>query len=88
MSQWRADEEIYFSAVRIKCITYLDRNESNKKIQQKCMQDASKFLLFTQHYTDKNVKKNELMGHAKSIEKMRNVCDIPVRISYSNRPLG
>jgi len=64
MPQWRADEDIYFSAIKIKCITYLDRKERNKKIQQKCMQDASNFPLFTQHFTDNKVKKNGLMGHA------------------------
>jgi len=88
MPKRRADEEIYFSAIRIKCITYLDRKERNKKIQQKCMQEASTFLLLTQHYTDNKFKKNELIGHAKSTEKMRYVRYIPVRISRSNRPLG
>jgi hypothetical protein len=64
MPQRRADEEIYFWAIRTNCITYLDRKERNNKMQQKCIQDASKFLLFTQHYTDNKVKKNGLMGHA------------------------
>jgi len=63
MPQWRADEEIYFSAIRI---TYYILRPKRKEQENTTKMHAARFKMSPLHsaFKDNKVKKNGLMGHA------------------------